>query len=142
MAFPVFQIGLKMPLLAAALLLCAIGLSSCGASSGSQSSSGSVALKSLSISPSSSTVTLGAGQQFTVTGIYSNGSQKDLTQTASWSVSQPTVATISSPGMAVSKQPGTATIIASSGSVSGSATLNVSTPTLVSIAVSPSGPSI
>jgi hypothetical protein len=142
MAFPVFQIGLKMPLLAAALLLCAIGLSSCGASSGSQSSSGSVALKSLSISPGSSTVTLGAGQQFTVTGIYSNGSQKDLTQTASWSVSQPTVATISSPGMAVSKQPGTATIIASSGSVSGSATLNVSTPTLVSIAVSPSGPSI
>ncbi|MGA9041451.1 MAG: Ig-like domain-containing protein [Terriglobales bacterium] len=141
MWFHAFRRSRNTLLLAAALLLCAIALSGCGAS-GSQPSTAEVKLKSLLISPSSSTVILGAGQQYTVTGIYSNGSQKDLTQTASWSVSQPAVATISAPGMAVSKQPGMATITASTGSVSGSATLNVSTPTLVSLALSPSSPSI
>lgn len=141
MAFHVLRRRRNMPLAAAALLVCAIGLSSCGASSGSQRPSSAVTLKSLSISPSTSTVVVGSGQQFTATGLYSNGSQRDLTQTASWSVLQPAIATISS-GMAVSKQAGAATITASFSSVSGSATLNVSTPTLVSIALSPSSPSV
>ncbi len=128
-------------LFAAVLLVCAIlGLSGCGASSGD--SHPSIRLTSLSVSPASSTVLLGSGQQFTVTGNYSDGSQKDLTQAASWIVLQPTIASISSPGMAVGKQSGTATITASSGSVSGSATLNVATPILLSLAVSPSSPSI
>jgi hypothetical protein len=87
-------------------------------------------------------VLLGSNQQFTVTGVYSDGSQKDLTQSASWSVEQATIATISSPGVAVAKQPGTATITAATGSVSGSATLTVSSPDLISLAVSPARPSV
>ncbi len=101
-----------------------------------------VTLKSLSISPATSTVVLGGGQQFTVTGYYSDKSQRDLTQTAKWASVQPTIATISSPGMVVTKQAGTATITAASGAVSDSATLTVSTPTLVSLTVSPASPSV
>jgi Big-like domain-containing protein len=136
MSFRLPQFRRNRSLPAAALLVCALGLTGCGAAGGGQAAP-AVTLKSIEVSPSTSAVLLGSSQKFTVTGHYSDGSQRDLTQTVSWSV-QPTIATISTPGLAVAKKPGTATITAASGSVNGSATLNISTPTLVSLAVAPS----
>lgn len=121
--------------------MCAIGLSACGAAGGPQTSN-PLTLKALTVSPATSAVVLGTGQQFKVIGHYSDGSQRDLTQTATWSCVQPAIATISAPGMAVTKQAGTATITAASGLVSGSATLTVSAPSLVSLSLSPANASV
>jgi hypothetical protein len=133
----------------AAGLLCTLGLGGCGAAGGGSAvpkpaSPSPVTLKSLAVSPTSSSVLLGGAQQFTVTGQYSDGSARDLTQSAAWSSVQPAVAAISSPGMAVSKQAGMATITAASGSITASATLTVtvSTPSLVSLSLSPSSSSL
>jgi hypothetical protein len=132
--------------MAAAGLLCTLGLGGCGAAGGGSAikpaGPSPVTLKSLAVSPTTSSVLLGSVQQFTVTGHYSDGSARDLTQSAAWSSVQPAVAAISSPGMAVSKQAGMATITATSGSISASATLTVSTPSLVSLSLSPSSSSL
>jgi hypothetical protein len=128
--------------MAAAGLLCTLGLGGCGAAGGGPASSSPVTLKSLAVSPTTSSVLLGSAQQFTVTGHYSDGSARDLTQSAEWSSVQPAIAAISSPGMAVAKQAGMATITARSGSVSGTATLSVSAPSLVSLSLSPSSSSV
>jgi 6-phosphogluconolactonase (cycloisomerase 2 family) len=81
-------------------------------------------LLSIAVTPSSATVLLGGSLQFTATGTYSDGSQQDLTNTATWISSLTTVATVSQ-GLATPIHTGTATITASVGSVSGSATLTV-----------------
>jgi uncharacterized protein YjdB len=141
MRFHVPQFSRNVPLGAVGILVCAIGLCGCGAAGGGQASS-PVTLKSLTVSPATSNVVAGGGQQFTVTGHYSDNSQRDLTETASWVSVQPTIATITKLGMAVGARPGQATITASSGTVSSSATLTVSDPTLVSLSLSPSTASI
>jgi uncharacterized protein YjdB len=91
--------------------------------------------------------TVNATQQFTATGTYSDSSTADLTSTATWSSSDTSLATISSSGLATGVAVGSATITATSGSVSGTAALTVDAsrptgPTLSSIAVTPSNPSV
>jgi Bacterial Ig-like domain (group 2) len=102
----------------------------------------SPSLQSIQVSPANSSAPLGRTQQFTATGMLSNGSTEDLTTTVTWSSSAPAVATISGAGLANSKNQGSTTILATSGSVSGSTGWNVVAPALVSIAVSPANASI
>jgi uncharacterized protein YjdB len=123
------------------LLVCAIGLSGCGAATGGQAAN-PVTLKSLSVSPAASAILAGSSQQFTVIGHYSDNTQRDLTETASWVSAQPAIATVSKLGMAVGAQAGLATITASSGSMSGSAALTVSAPTLISLSLDPATASV
>jgi hypothetical protein len=141
MSFRAPQFSRNVLLAAVSLLVCAIGLSGCGAAGGGQAAT-PVTLKSLSISPATSTVILGSSQQFTVLGHYSDNSQRDLTQTATWTSVQPTIASVSKLGMAVGTLAGQATITASSGSMNGSAILNVSAPTLVALSLSPASASV
>ena len=105
-----------------------------------------VILVSLAISPTNPSIALGATQQFTATGTYSDGSTQDLTQSASWTSSVPSVATISntagSRGSTTSVAAGTTTITMAIGGVSGSTILTVTSATLVSLAVSPTNPII
>jgi hypothetical protein len=70
-------------------------------------------LTSCTLTPSNPTISQGAGQQFTYVGHYSDGSTQNLTGSASWSSSDPTVATIGGGGYASSTGLGTATITAS-----------------------------
>ena len=95
------------------------------------------ALASITVSPQGATIPLGATQQFTATGVYTDGSTQDLTGTATWSSSATVVAAINSSGLAAGLFQGTATIQVNSGSLSASATLSVAAPALVSIAVNP-----
>jgi 6-phosphogluconolactonase len=110
-----FSIGFS-----AALWITALILEGC---SGSQSSPPPVTLTSIAVTPSNATVTLGANQAFTATGIYSDASMKDLTATVTWSSSAANVVAINnSPGrlgVANPRAVGTATITATSGSVHG-----------------------
>ena len=98
-------------------------------------------LVSLAINPTNPGIALGTILQFTATGTYSDGGTQVLTQSASWTSSVPSVASISnaagSRGSATSIAAGTTTITAALGGVSGSTTLTVTPPALLSIAISP-----
>src|SRR5581483_5922421 len=82
----------------------------------------------------------------TATGIFTDGSTQDVTGTVNWTSSAPTVASVSknpgSEGLVTSIAGGSTTIAATSGSISGSTSLGVSSATLVSIAVNPANPTL
>ncbi|MBF0557905.1 MAG: Ig-like domain-containing protein [Nitrospirae bacterium] len=103
-------------------------------------------LASITITPANPSIASGTIKQFSATGNYTDDSTKDLTASVTWSSSAATVATISnvpgSSGLATSTSAGTTIISATLGNVSGTTTLTVTQPTLVSIAVSPANPSI
>jgi len=94
-------------------------------------------LVSIQLSPQSPTIPLGATQQFTATGVYTDGSTQDLTSSATWSVSASVVAAINSGGLAAGLFQGVATIQVNSGSVNATTNLNVGSAGLVSITVNP-----
>ncbi|WP_207385576.1 Ig-like domain-containing protein, partial [Legionella gratiana] len=103
-------------------------------------------LVSIAITPPNSQIAKGLTQQFTATGTYSDSSTQDLTSSVTWSSSITNIATISNApqtnGLATGNSPGTTTITASLGSVSTTTSLTVTNATLVSIAVTPTNPSI
>ena len=86
----------------------------------------------------------GASQQFTATGQFSDGSSHALTTSLTWSTSDASVASISSTGLANALVPGVVTITAQSGTINGTATLNVTgaAANLMSIMVAPAASSI
>jgi len=92
-------------------------------------------LQSITVSPAAASILLGsATQSFTATGRYSDGSTQDLTATVSWSSSSPSVASIDANGVGHSVGGGTTTITGSLGSVSGTASLTVSQPPIITSA--------
>jgi uncharacterized membrane protein len=94
-------------------------------------------LTSISVTPASASVAVGAHQQFTATGNYSDGSHQDLTNSATWTSSSPSIATISTGGLATGVAAGTTTIKAASGSIHGTASLTVTNAGTFSISASP-----
>jgi uncharacterized protein YjdB len=123
-------------------LLCFGLLAGCGGGSNSAPGSPPAVLQSIQVSPVGPSIAAGLSQQFTATGKYSDNSSKDLTNSATWSSSDASVATVSSTGMATSKAPGSTTIMASYAAVSGVATLTVTAAVLTSVAVSPASASL
>jgi trimeric autotransporter adhesin len=83
-------------------------------------------LSSLSVSPSEFTIFSGTSQQFGATGVYNDGSFADLTSQVTWSSSNTATASVNSSGVVLGNAAGTATINASSGSVSTESTVTVS----------------
>ena len=116
------------------------------ATSGSRSASTNLTvlpatLASLSITPSNRSLTIGSTKQLTATGTFSDGTTQNLTNSVSWSASSATVA-VSNTGVVNAITNGTATVTATSGSVSASDTITISGTSLTSIAISPSNPSM
>jgi len=107
----------------------------------SLSGTGGAVLQSISVTPSTPSIAVGHTQQFTATGFYNDGSQKDVTASATWRSSPSKVATVSA-GLATGVGAGKAIITATQSGISGSATLTVSSLTLMSIAVTPANSSI
>ena len=101
-----------------------------------------VNLVTLEVTPPTRSIARGTTQQFSATGTYGNSQKKDLTGSVMWSSSNTKVATISATGLASSVAPGSTTITARWGKISGSTTLTVTAATLVSIGVTPANPSI
>jgi hypothetical protein len=86
----------------------------------------STILTGIAITPSKSWSLLASKQmQFSATAEYGDATISDLTQTASWSSSVPTVATVNSKGLVVAVAVGTTTITASFGGGNGSMALTV-----------------
>lgn len=99
-------------------------------------------LQSVMVSPGQQSLALGLQQQYKATAIYSDGTSQDITSTATWISSQASVAAITASGLATTKGTGTSTITATSGSIFGTASLTVTSASLVSIAVTPPNPSV
>ncbi len=101
------------------------------------------ALASISVSPNSPSLALGLSQQFTATGVYTDGSTSDLTNQVTWMSDAPVFATISATGLAPSLSTGATNITATlNGLSSGFDTMLVTDPALVSIAVGPANPTV
>src|ERR1700730_18048169 len=100
-------------------------------------------LQSIAVTPASPSIAKGTTEQFTATGTYSDGSTQNLTSQATWSSSSPSVATVSTAGVANAVATGSTTIEASLNGMNGSTGLTVTTAaTLQSIVVTPVNPSI
>src|SRR5438093_9898528 len=127
-------------------LFCLAFLAGCGggSNSGSATPPSTATLTSLQVTPASQSLAPGAGQQFTATGHYSDGTSKDLTSSAQWSSSDSNVASVSGTGMATAVTFGVVTVTAQSGSLQATATLNVSSAAanLTAISISPAAASI
>jgi hypothetical protein len=105
---------------------------------------GAITLSSITVTPTNPTLPRkGVAQQFNAIGRYSDGSTQDLTRSVTWSPGSSSVITISndagSNGLAQSVGPGTTTINAVSGAVSGSTTVTVAAPVVVGLTVTPTG---
>lgn len=102
------------------------------------------ALQSISVTPAGPSITVGATQQFTATGSYTDGSTTNITTSVTWASGTTSVATIgSNTGMATGLAAGTSQITAIQGSVvSPAETLTVinSTPVATSLVCSPENP--
>lgn len=96
-------------------------------------------ITSIAVLPADPSVAAGSTQQFTAQGTFSDNATRDVSSFVTWSSSTPAVASISDTGLATTFVSGTTVITASwspvSGEVSGSTTLTVGPPVLVSIAV-------
>ena len=111
--------------------------------------SSSATLQSIEIIPGAPTilsVTVGVKLQLTLLGHYSDGTTQFLTESAAWSSSVPGKATISNSagtkGLATSTGFGSTVITATHSGLTATATLTVQQPALVSIAITPSAPTI
>ena len=79
---------------------------------------------SLTVSPTSGALIAGSTQQLSATANFSDGSQTDVTSSATWTTSNGTAATVNA-GTITAIASGTATLTAASGGMSGSATITV-----------------
>ena len=102
----------------------------------------SVTLSSISVSPNNPVIARGFTEQLTATGIFLDGTNFNITTQATWSSSKNSVATVDNTGLLRGIGPGTATITAASGDISGTTTIMVTSATLISISLSPASPSI
>ncbi|HEV8433394.1 MAG TPA: IPT/TIG domain-containing protein [Thermoanaerobaculia bacterium] len=94
------------------------------------------ALSQLAVAPPSLSVDQNATGQLSAIGTYADGSTADVTASATWVSSAPSIATVNG-GVVTGVSPGTTTITATLGSLAASATVTVN-PLLQSIAVAPS----
>jgi hypothetical protein len=125
------------------IALLTVALAGCASVSFSGGSSGGAAkLSQISVAPSGAGLPVGATEQFVATGTYTNGSQKNISSSVTWSSSPAGLVTIDSKGKATAIATGQVTITATSASISGSAPLTVNSATLVSVTVNPIGPAV
>lgn len=103
---------------------------------------GAPTLVSISVTPTNPSISVGAHQQFTATGTYSDGSHQDLTNSATWTSSAISIATISSTGLATGVAAGSTTIQAASGSINGTTNLTVTGAASFTISANPSSVSV
>ncbi len=109
---------------------------------------GSPQLVAIYVTPANMTVPVGATQQLTASGLYSDEGRSDITSQVTWSSSNTSVATVNSSGLVTTVSAGNSTITASqatqyvnSGSVSTSIVISA-TPALTSLAITPANPNL
>jgi 6-phosphogluconolactonase (cycloisomerase 2 family) len=130
----------SLPRLFAAIMLSLFAL---GVLAGCSGSSTPKTLTSIAVTPATPAhLKVGATQQFTATGAYSDGTTSDITATVTWTSGTPATATISTAGLATGVAAGTTSITATSGTVTSSPAVTVTVIAVTSIAVTPNPASV
>jgi len=97
-------------------------------------------LTSIAVTPANPTNVVGATQQFTATGTYSDGSTQNLSSRVTWTSSKTAVATVNTNGLATAATAGSTTISAALSGLTGSTTLTVqAVPLVMSTTSMPTG---
>jgi uncharacterized protein YjdB len=99
-------------------------------------------LTSITVTPATPSVAVDNTQQMTATGTYNDGSTKNITSSVSWSSEDVAVAKVSNSGLVTGVAPGTVSVTATSGTISGSTSVTITVANLRSIAITPSSASI
>ena len=99
-------------------------------------------LERLTITPQNISLGDGLSQQYTVIGIFDDGTQITLTDELTWSSSNPSVATIDATGLATAQQLGQTTITASFEDLSVSTNLTVTDAVVTGLSISPLTPQV
>jgi uncharacterized protein YjdB len=81
------------------------------------SGSGAADLVSIAVTPTTPTIYVGSTQQFTATGTYSNGTTKNISTSVTWSATPPSIATISTAGLATGTAAGSTVVTAALGAI-------------------------
>lgn len=123
------------------LMLLVLQLCGCGGGGGG-SDAPTAPLVSITLDPSNARAAVNTGQRFTATGLYADGTKRDLTGVTTWSTAGHRVAAFNRPGLASTlTTPGTAAVRARFANISSvPATLTVTPATLTSIAIDPATP--
>jgi len=97
-------------------------------------------LTSISVTPVNPTVQVGATQQFTATGTYSDSGTQNITGSVAWASSNTSVVTITSAGLATGMNPGSTIISATLSGITGNTGVTVqSLPLTITTASLPGG---
>lgn len=104
-------------------------------------------LQSLTVTPPTASVAVGASQQFVATATYTDGSARDVTASSAWSSATPALASVNAGnGLAAGVATGSVLVSATFGGKSGAATLTVTaalaTLTPVTLRVTPASASV
>ena len=95
-------------------------------------------LASIEVTPGEASLPKGLNLAYLAVGTYTDGSTSDISGSVNWSTDAAPIASIASnTGLATGNGLGTATISANLGSITGSTTLHVVTPKLMSMAIEP-----
>jgi trimeric autotransporter adhesin len=113
-----------------------------GASGNTAVTVGAAALVSIAVTPNGSSLPAGKTESLSAIGAFSDGTHQNLTQSAAWSSSAPSVAAVSTVGAVAAKSIGSTTISAAVGSVSGNAALSVTVAVIVALNVTPTPTSL
>ena len=85
---------------------------------------------------------MGLSSQFRATGVFTDGSKRDLSSQVIWRSANSGAASITNTGLATAVGPGSTTISASLRRMTGSTTFSVTAATLVAIDVTPTNASL
>ena len=99
-------------------------------------------LASVAVSPASTTVPVNGTQPYQATATYTDSTTRDVTSQVTWASASTSVATIASSGLARGVTSGTSSITASLNGKTGTASLNVTAASLVSVAITPSSATV
>ncbi|MGG2201927.1 Ig-like domain-containing protein [Paenibacillus validus] len=102
------------------------------------------ALTSITVTPATATVAVGGTQQYTATANFSDGSTQNVTNSATWLVQFPAMASFNATGLATGNAIGTTGVAAQWNGQMGFASLTVTAapPTVTSITVTPANATI
>jgi uncharacterized protein YjdB len=99
-------------------------------------------LTSIAITPTAPSLGKGTSLQLTATGVFSDRTTQDLTDSVGWTSADSTFATVNPTGLVTGTAAGSTTITATQGGVAGATPVTVTPAVLTSITITPTGPSL
>src|SRR5579864_5764186 len=96
----------------------------------------------ITLTPTNPSLVVGTFQQFTATGTFSDNSKQVINGVAKWLASSPSVANTNAAGLVTALSVGSTTISATFENVTGNSSVSVRAPSLISVSITPTTPSI